>query len=107
MSFGPYHRSISKQAKQSFYLDWRLHLESGETIDSVTATWLDEDGNDASTLESGSAFIDGTRTYATKGGNAGTPGKYYYLIFTASTSEGRVLGGDQLGTIKLKITKNF
>lgn len=107
MSFGPYHKEISKQAKQPFYIDWRLHLESGETLDSVTATWLDADGNDASSLETSSAYISGTRTYATKGENAGTKGAYYYLIFTATTSEGRILGGDRLGTIKLKISKNF
>lgn len=105
--FGPHRIDISKQAKQPLYLDWWDHLDSGETLTSVSVEWQDEDGNDASTLQSGSPYVDNSRTYVTKDENSGTPGKYYYIIMTATTSAGRKLGGDRIGTIKLRITKNF
>lgn len=109
MSFGPYHTSLSKQAKQSIGIEWDDWLESGETLvgNSVAVSWEDEDGNDASSLQSGSPSVSNTTTLVTKGENTGTPGTSYFVIFTVQTSEGRILGGDRTGTIKLKITKNF
>lgn len=109
MSFGPYPAPISRQAKQPIGIDWDDWLESGETLDenSVAVSWEDEDGNDASTLQSGSPSVSNTTTLVTKGENSGTPGKSYFVIFTVQTSEGRTLGGDRVGTIKLRITKNF
>jgi len=107
MSYGPHHKAIAKQAKRNIGVEWYDELESGETIDSVSVTVLDESGNDASTILTGSPFISNTRTFVTKDENSGTPGSYYYLIFTVTTSEGNILGGDQHGTIKLKVTKNY
>lgn len=107
MSYGPHPRSISKQAKRNIGMEWFDELESGETLSSVSVTVLDESGNTVTTLLTGSPFISNTRTFVTKDENSGTPGNYYFLIFTVTTSEGNQLGGDQHGTIKLKITKNY
>lgn len=109
MSFGPYPVSVSKQAKQPLAIDWSDWLESGETLvaNSVSVSWEDESGNDASTLQSGSPSVTDNLTLVTKGENSGSPGQSYFVIFTVKTSEGRTLGGDRVGTIKLRITKNF
>lgn len=107
MITGPHNVYIAKQAKESFGLDWTNWLASGETILSVSTAWTNESGGDASSLETGSPTIDGSIVYTTKDENVGTPGSHYFVVFTATTSTGRILGGDRIGTIKLRIPENF
>ena len=106
MSFGPYIKYMSRQAKQEFGLDWSDWLGSSETLSTVSTSWKDEDGNDASSLETGTPSISGSVVTTTKDANTGTAGSNYFVIFTVTTSTGRILGGDRLGTFKLKITEN-
>jgi len=104
--FGPHIRWMSKQQKQEFGLDWSRWLDDSETLSSVSTSWEDEDGADASSLETGSPTISGSIVTTTKDENTGTPGTSYFVVFTVTTSTGRVLGGDRIGTVKLKITEN-
>lgn len=105
-SYGPFVMTMSRHQKQEFGLDWTNWLDSGETIVSATAAATTESGASASIL-TGSAAIDGSIVTATKDQNSGTTGSVYFVVFTATTSTGRVLGGDRIGTVKLRIAENF
>lgn len=104
---GPFVMSMAREQKQEFGLDWCLWLDDGETITAVSTDWKDESGNDASSLETGSPSINGSIVTTTKDENTGTAGTNYFVVFTCTTSTGRILGGAQIGTVKLKFTKNL
>lgn len=104
---GPFVIDMAREQKQEFGLDFFYWLDTDETISSVSTSWTDEDGSDASSLETGSPSIDGSIVKTTKDENTGTGGTNYFVVFTATTSEGRVLGGTRIGTVKLRITENF
>lgn len=101
--YGPFPCTMSYAQKEVLGIDFIRQLKDGETITGVSLTVTDSSGASVSSMVDGSASINGTIVQATKGANRGTRGSTYYWVFTATTSTGRVLGGDGSGTIKMKI----
>lgn len=94
--------------KIAFGIDFSTVLSTIETLSAVTVTWQDENNNDATAMQDGSASIssDGVTALVTKGSNRGTKGLNYHVSFVVTTSTGRILGGDKHGTIQLEIAED-
>lgn len=103
MSFGPFPCTMSYHQKDVLGIDFIRQLKTGETITGVALTVTTSTGATASSMVDGSAQINGSIVQATKGADRGIRGGTYYWVFTATTSDGRVLGGDGAGTIKMLI----
>lgn len=103
MSFGPFPCTMSYHQKDVVGIDFIRQLKDSETITGTTVTVTTSSGASASSMLDGSAQINGSIVQATKGADRGTRGNTYYWVFTATTSDGRVLGGDGAGTIKMLI----
>lgn len=104
---GPFVMPMAHQEKETLEVDFAEWMNAGDVLTSVSVTWHDENGNDASSLQDGSPSVSNTSGFVTKGQNRGTKGATYFVIFVGTTSTGRVMGGDELSTIQLEITNNL